>query len=172
MPPHLSIRNPVFWVLAIASTACAMSCATPKKPVAAPPPPAQRIEPAGIQQARLAFSQGRYEDAYTGFEAVLESQATGSLRSEALYHLAVIDLIRDPKARNFGRARSRLGEVKVNSDYRRGEVEAILELLVTLEDTRASYRKQGEIIREQELALEKKEEALRDVTETLIGGDR
>ncbi len=168
-PPAARVR--ATRILAVLLCVWSVGCATQKRSVTAPPPPAQTIQPAGIQGARVAFAQGRYDEAYRGFERVLEQAPAGSLRTEALYHLAVIELIRDPKARNFSKARNRLGEVKVSSDYRRAEVEAILELLVTLEDTRASSRRQGETIRAQEEALEQKEEALRSVTETLIGGE-
>ena len=157
------------WLFAVALAFSATSCSSPSAPVASRPPPSQTLQPAGLQTARVAFAQGRYDEAYSGFEALLNGQPSDALRMEALYHLAVIELIRDPEARNFSRARNRLGEVKVQSDYRQGEVEALLELLVTLEDTRASYRRQGEELRAQEQALEQKEEALRSVTETLIG---
>lgn len=151
-------------------TGCA-SKTPPPKPVAVSP-----LASSGMGQARQAYAQARYDEARSGYEDVLEG-ATGPLRMEALYHLAVIQLIHDPKARDFAKARTQLGEVKVKSDYKRAEVQAILELLVTLEETRAvlhqrtsTLQTQQETMAEQEQAIQQKEEALRSVTETIIGG--
>jgi len=156
--------------LLLVGIGCASKVPSPK------PAPVKPLSSGGAGQARQAYAQARYDEAKSGYEGVLES-ATGPLRMEALYHLAVIELVHDPKARSFAKARTHLGEVKVNSDYKRAEVQAILELLVTLEETRATLhqrtstlRTQQETLAEQEQSIQQKEEALRSVTETIIGG--
>jgi tetratricopeptide (TPR) repeat protein len=131
-------------------------------------PMSGRAARAAIKNARAAMKQGRLADALGQYESVLASTPPAEdARGEALYWAGFLRISPDPALRDFDRARTYLGELKVFHGGSGHQDEAAILLALTEEIGEAN--RTAESLRAEVAARGKDNESCRAETDSANG---